>query len=56
MNFTETLERAVETIRQQILDTTNAAYAALKEDPKAWRAELEERRLWEQTLSDGQAE
>ncbi len=49
------LQRAIENYRRQrFFDETNAAYASLKSDPAAWREELEERTLWEQTLGDGQ--
>ena len=33
--------------------TENAAYAALRSDPKAWKAEQAERALWDKTLADG---
>ncbi len=48
------LEQAVEQYRrQQLLEATNAAYAALHTAPTAW-AELEPERLaWDQTLADG---
>jgi predicted transcriptional regulator len=50
----ELLEQAVEALRRQLfLDAADAAYATLKQDTKAWQAELEERSLWEATLSDG---
>lgn len=39
--------------RQEILRQGNEAYARLREDPKAWAEELEERRLFEGTLMDG---
>lgn len=32
--------------REELLEATNAAYAALRGDPKAWQQELEERELW----------
>jgi hypothetical protein len=48
------LDEAVEQLRRlKFLAQANAAFAALKADPKAWKAELDERRLWESTLSDG---
>lgn len=48
------LEQAVESLRRQLfLDAADAAYATLRQDPKAWQAELDERMLWEATLSDG---
>jgi hypothetical protein len=48
------LEQALEQYRrQQLLEETNAAYAALRVAPEAW-ADLEQERLaWEQTLADG---
>lgn len=50
----DVLERAIEEYRRnQILDQVNNAYAALRGDPKAWRRELEERALLENTLMDG---
>lgn len=53
----ETIEAAVEAYRRrQMLDETNAAYAALRADPEAWREEVEERVAWEQTLADGLGE
>ena len=39
--------------RQQLLEATNAAYAALRAAPEAW-ANLEQERLaWEQTRAEG---
>jgi predicted transcriptional regulator len=50
----EILEQAIESLRRQrLLDASNAAYAALKQDAKGWKAELDERALWDATLSDG---
>jgi predicted transcriptional regulator len=48
------LEQALEQYRrQQLLEATNAAYAALRAAPEAW-ANLEQERLaWEQTQADG---
>jgi predicted transcriptional regulator len=48
------LEQALEQYRrQQLLEATNAAYAALRAAPEA-RANLEQERLaWEQTRADG---
>jgi len=40
--------------RQRILQEANAAYAALRENPKAWKAELAEQKEWDSTLADGQ--
>jgi len=39
--------------REDRLRRGNEAYARLREDPKAWAEELEERRLFEGTLMDG---
>lgn len=48
------LRKAVESYRrQQFLEQANAAFAALRKDPEAWREEVEERKRWEQTLLDG---
>jgi predicted transcriptional regulator len=48
------LEQALEQYRRhQLLEATNAAYAALHIDAEAW-ADLEhERSEWDQTLADG---
>ncbi len=49
----DVLEQAVETLRRaRLLDAANDAYRALREDPKAWKAELAERAAWEATLPD----
>lgn len=48
------LDKAIERYRRdKFVRDANADFAALKRDPKAWREELKERDLWEQTLSDG---
>ena len=48
------LEQSIEAYRrQQILQATNAAYAALQADEKQWRALEEERASWDVTLTDG---
>ena len=39
--------------RRTMLEQGNRAYAALRQDPKAWADELAERADWENTLSDG---
>ena len=50
----EVLARAVEAYRRQrILDLSNAAYAALRADPRAWQDLLDERAAWDVTLADG---
>ena len=38
---------------QAFFALANEAYLRLRNDPKAWQEELEERRLWEATLLDG---
>lgn len=54
MSLSRTLERAVETLRRQtLLEETNRAYAALRDDPKRWAEEQAERAAWEATLADG---
>lgn len=48
------LEEAVEAYRRQCFwEESNAAFAALRENAKAWQSEQEERVAWDQTLSDG---
>jgi predicted transcriptional regulator len=48
------LARAIEILRRQyILEKTNAVYAELRTDSRAWRVEQEERREWDATLADG---
>ena len=48
------LERAVETYRRErFLEAANRAYAALKENPDAWKKELAERAIWDNSLIDG---
>jgi hypothetical protein len=39
--------------RDKFLDEVNSAYAALRNDPKAWKEEQAERALWDKTLADG---
>jgi len=48
------LARAIEEYRRKrFLEEANAAYAALRQNPKAWKQEQAERRAWEATLGDG---
>lgn len=50
----EVLDTAIERLRRErFLHGANADFQALKRDPKAWKDELRERDLWEQTLADG---
>ena len=54
VSMTEVLNRAVEKYRKEVLlSETNKAYARLKEKPDEWKDELEERKLWDNTLYDG---
>ena len=49
------LDTAIEEYRRhRFLHEANKAYSVLKENPKNWKAEMEERKQWETTLSDGQ--
>jgi hypothetical protein len=49
----DVLDEAVELLeRERLLDATNAAFAALRDDATAWKAEQDERQLWETTLAD----
>ena len=48
------LERSIEFYRRQrLLEETNRAYAALRQDPKQWAALEAERQGWDSTLQDG---
>ena len=48
------IDEALEDLRRRkMLEATNEAFSALKATPKKWKGELEERELWETTLSDG---
>jgi len=50
----EVLAEAIDELyRKRFLDECNRAYARLRADPKAWKQELDERRAWDVTLSDG---
>ncbi|MEW6735432.1 MAG: ribbon-helix-helix protein, CopG family [Acidobacteriota bacterium] len=35
------------------INEVNAGYAKLRSDPQAWKEELEERAVWDNTLMDG---
>lgn len=48
------LEKSVEIYKRKIFfEECNKAYAELKSNPIAWKEELEERRLSDNTLADG---
>lgn len=50
----DVLVKAIDSYRRQILlEQLNEDYAALREDPVAWREVLEERAEWDATLLDG---
>lgn len=38
--------------RSWLLEENNRAYAKLAADPEKWKEELEERKLWDNTLMD----
>ena len=38
--------------KKQFFDSLSAAFSALKNDPKAWAEEQQEREAWANTLSD----
>ncbi len=49
----EVLTKAVEAYRRaRVLELTNQAYAALRNDPQAWQEVVDERTAWDVTLSD----
>jgi hypothetical protein len=51
------LDEALEAYRRQmLLEAANEGFAKLRSNPEAWREETEERRSWEATLLDGQAD
>ena len=48
------VEKAVERYKRELfLESLNQDFRQLREDETAWNAELDERRLWENTLLDG---
>lgn len=58
LNASEEINQEIEAYRNKIkhnnfLEAANKAYNNLRNNPKAWQEELEERELWEQTLADG---
>lgn len=42
--------------RRKFLEGLNEDFRALKEDGAAWQEELEERKMWDKTLLDGENE
>lgn len=50
----EVISKAVEQYQEQLFwQQVHEAYARLRQDPVAWQEELEEQRLWDNTLVDG---
>jgi hypothetical protein len=50
----DVIAQAVERLRRQrILESANRGFAAMKREVAAWREELDERGIWESTISDG---
>ncbi len=50
----QVIEEALELYRrQQLLEATNAAYAALREDANGWNEFVTELEAWDATLADG---
>jgi hypothetical protein len=48
------LDQAIEDFRRRrFLEAANESYAALRQDPEAWRSFREELAEWEATLADG---
>jgi hypothetical protein len=48
------IDQAIEDLRhRRLLEETNLAFSELKADKVAWQEEVEEREIWENTLSDG---
>jgi len=57
MTMQEILEKSVEEYRRkQLLEETNKAFLALKQNTKQWKEELEERHIWDRALADNQEE
>ncbi len=48
------LDKAIERYRREtFLKAANEDYAAVRRNPRAWKAALQERRTWDGTLADG---
>ena len=48
------LDRAIERYRREsFLRAANSDFQALKSDSRAWKQEVKEREVWDQTLADG---
>jgi hypothetical protein len=56
-SITDLIDAAVELYRrQQLLQATNVAYAALRADPAAWQKLQDEHAAWEGSVGDGLAD
>ncbi len=50
------VERALEAYRRsKLLEATNAAFQAWRDDPAAWREEQAEREAWDRVSADSEA-
>ena len=48
------IDQAIEDLRRRkMLEATNLAFSELRADNAAWQEEIDERGIWENTLSDG---
>ncbi len=48
------IDQAIEDMRRRkLLEATNLAFLELKAGKAVWQEEIEEREIWENTLSDG---
>lgn len=53
-SLADALERLLEAERRRrVPERANEGYAALRADPQAWAAVVEERAAWDATLADG---
>jgi predicted transcriptional regulator len=53
-SMSDVLDKALDAYRRKLFfEQLNAGYAALRADPQAWAEELEQRKLWDATLTDG---
>lgn len=52
-NQQQIIHEALDTYqRERLLDEINAGFERLRSDSAAWQAEMDERKLWETTLTD----
>ena len=51
------VERAIERFRREIfLESLSGDFANLRSNADSWKSEIDERTIWESTLSDGEKE